>query len=198
MKMMFGLVCSCLLLAPAYGAPPSVRARVALALAAAQPTQPVKAECGCGCGCVNCTCAFPGECGSPFCTCGGMSLRQAALDMAFERAIQENKPVLVWVAMVCPPCEKVMPDYIHVHVTSFRKFTESCVLVGQPDGNGGIKHVVTFLGCPTAAEVSNVLAAKTSSVVSYIPPPIQQMAYSPMRSMPMMMGGGGGGGRGGC
>lgn len=148
--------------------------------------------CPCGCGCTTCACTYPAECGNPSCTCGSKLAAKHALTLeeAADKAIRQNKPLLVWVAEVCPPCEKKMPGYIHVHVAGYSGYqttiAEPSVLVAKPDGQGGLNIVKVLPGIPDVRDVQTALA-----------PPRQVFLPPPPPPMPMFFGGFGGCGGGG-
>lgn len=172
--------------------PADARAAAALALADTKHKRPKPKPCPCGCSCgTACACTFPGQCGDPICTCGSKPKKPLSFAAGYARAIKENKPLLIWVAQVCPPCEKKMPGYIHVHVKEYQGVsdlvTEPSVVVGQPNGQGGLNRVATIYGCP------DDLAAQVQAALS---PPRQVFLLPPPPPMPMFGGGFGGGG--GC
>lgn len=122
------------------------------------------------------------------CPCARLSGRKAlTLAEAIDKAVRQDKPLLVWVREVCPPCEHAMPDYIHVHVSRYEGtndvVTKCGVIVGKPDGQGSIDRLATLPGFPTAEQVAAVLAPKATPTMYYRPAPVMMM--------PMMGFGGG-------
>lgn len=148
--------------------------------------------CPCGCGCRDCQCV-DGDCGGPNCGCPDSKRVMARFYQKCRQAIDENKPLLVWVRVTCVPCEFKMPNYIHAHVIAYEGYsgveTDNCVLVFKPDGLGGMNKVGKLPGIPTPEEVQEALTPKPQ--MAYTPPPM-------MMAPPMMMGGFGGGFGGGC
>ena len=184
--------------------PTNPRVRAALALASIQKPTQAKATtphyacvpgCDCPCG-ENCTCTA-GECG---CACGVSVKRSpgvvewAIYRVQYEKAIKENKPLLIWVGETCPLCENNWPEFIHARLSEYTDGSKGpCVIVGKPDGMGGLNRVATINGIPTLPEVNAAVATHTATaqvVQRFVPmpPPMPMM-------MPMM--GGFGGGRGG-
>lgn len=117
---------------------------------------------------------------------------------AYERALRENKPFLIWVGQVCLPCEQKWSDCIHARVKEYDgpRGTEPgpCVIIGIPDGDG-FRRAGTLQGCPTRADLDRLL-----NLPKQIAPPVIQQALSFKPMIPiggfgggMMMGGGGGG-----
>lgn len=152
-----------------------------------KPRPPRRTHCPCGCSCgAGCACSGAGDCGEPGCTCAAAA-QTKKFNAAKARAIRENKPLLIWVAEVCPPCEAKMPGYVHARVKEYFGITEPCVIVGKPDGQGGLDRVVTIPGIPTPEEVAAALNPPPMMAAPPSPPPMM------MRPL-MMMGGFGGGG----
>lgn len=158
--------------------PDNVRVALALAVAAEPPrVRPARRGCPCGCSCGGaCQCASPGQCGEPDCTCGAAKRpARSSFSAAYHRAIAEGRPLLIWVAEVCPPCEVKMSGYVHAHVQQYDGYsglvTEPCVVVGRPDGMGGLVRVGTLPGIPTPEQVRAILAPRLV--------PIAQPSYRP-------------------
>lgn len=146
-----------------YGAEVDARVRAALALAAVRPPQTKKLDCACG---ASCTCTA-GECGSPNCP----SLRAkkeeapgpiewAVYLVQYNKAVSQNKPFLIWVGEVCRPCEAKWTEFVHAHLTDYDGELGPKVIVGKPDGLGGLSLVARLDGIPTKAQVDAALSLR--------------------------------------
>jgi len=142
---------------------------------------------GCACG-ATCTCTA-GECGDPNCASLKAKAKLSLLDIAMDQAVRENKPLLIWVGVVCLPCEKSMPDYVHCHVERYvgqnDEVTGPAVIVGRPDGQGGLIRVATLDGIPSASQVASVLSSGVQSTPQAQPAAYYQPSLLPLVSPPL-------------
>ena len=197
----------------------TARARVALALAAVQAKPAKNLDCPCG---ATCTCTA-GECGSPNCP----SLRAKktaeapgpiewlAYKLAYSTAVREHKPLLIWVGETCPACEAEWGEYVHARLSEYDGDTTIYrgpgVIIGRPDGMGGMDKIGTLSGIPTKDAVKTLLAPVPKNPYDdnphwpyrSVPQAFLPMMPPPMPMMPMggfggFGGGFGGGGGGGC
>lgn len=168
--------------APRVNIDASVRAAIALANARQSVAKPSakpapKAACPCGCSCTDCLCATGQPCGDPGCICAAK--KGLSLSAALEKAVAYDRPLLIWVREVCPPCEAQMSEYIHVHVEQYQGANDlvdyPAVIVGKPDGQGGITRVATFSGIPSKEQVSEALNPRPRMI--YLPPPPMMMSF---------------------
>lgn len=205
--------------------PAQKRVRVALAL-----SKTSSCPCGASCNCLT------GECGSPDCpSLAKTSVKSpSAIEWArylvkYNLAISQKKPLIIWVGETCPPCEAKWTDFVHAHLSEYdgAKGVEAGpeVIIGKPDGLGGITVAGRIDGIPTKPAIDALLALKSNSrddptwgnVNPYnhnshwpyqslrIAPPMSMLSFRPMMApmMPIMggfggFGGGFGGGGGGC
>ena len=161
-------------------------------------TKAKKASAGCPCG-ASCTCTA-GECGARDCPSpsktGPGPWEWAVYQVQYNRAVRQNKPMLIWLGETCPACEEQWTEFVHTRLSEFdspSRGTEkgpACV-VCKPDGLGGMNRLATLNGIPTRAEVDALVAEGPVSST----PAVQTFRVIPMMR-PMMMGGFGGGG--GC
>lgn len=176
------------------------------------------ATCQCG---PNCTCVS-GECGDPNCptaktahTAGQAPgpLEEALYRIQYQKAISQNKPLLIWVGETCPSCEAAWTEVIHARLSEYDgpsgKIEKGpCVIVGKPDGFGGLTRVATLRGIPSKLEIDNLVVAgfvledqrRVQHAPSWVIPPAAAMRlvmYGGSGGMPTG-GGFGGGGGGSC
>lgn len=162
--------------------------RAALALAQAGQRRPAPAPVpkpqpkeipNCGCDGLDCRCEA-GKCvckSGDRCTidCDCKRKKDLSLSAAIDRAVAENRPLLIWIRQVCVPCQKAMPDCLHVHVTEYqgeRDLVQDCsVIVGRPDGRGGLTRVATIPGCPDDLKQQVQAALAPPRPVFFAPPP---------------------------
>lgn len=176
---------------------------------------PILGSCKCG---VNCPC-HAGECGDLGCpTAHGPKEGIGdvlAYRIGYNRAISQNKPLLVWVGETCPACEAQWTQFVHCRVSKWdSRITDSPIAeydgpgvkILKPDGLGGLTTAGTLDGIPTQLAVTSLLQEKQQAVTQQA---VQQpqLVFRPMPMMPppmpmMPMGGFGGGmmmgGGGGC
>lgn len=165
----------------------------------------------------NCTCTA-GECGDPNCPTvvrsgySTLPTGEAApgdwlmYKIGYNKALNANKPLLVWVGETCVSCESQWTQYVHCRVSMFdssitqnpitNPYTGPGVLVMKPDGNGGMTIVGKLEGIPALSSVQADLQGvqQTQQVQQAFQP-----VFRPMPTMMPMMGGfcGGGGCAGG-
>lgn len=182
-----------------------------------------RSSVGCSCG-ASCTC-IGGECGDPRCpNIDPFSARNAVkrnrgpgpiewviYEAQYNKAIKQNKPLLVWVGETCPSCESTWSQYIHARLSEYDgpKGVETGpeVMICKPDGLGGMNILARLDGIPSKPVVEALLnpsqtqstSTGSNTLSTTIP---QQLVFRPMSmpmmSMPMMgMGGFGMGGFGG-
>lgn len=189
---------------------PEARAKVALAFVS---NSPKARTCDCGGNASICTCG-------PNCDCPGCAINAnvykkapepiewALYRVQYEKAVAQNKPLIIWVGETCPACENRWTNYLHARLTEFGGWSGvpleqgPKVIVAKPDGLGGMNVVGRLEGIPGATAISDLLSHQRQAVQSPI------TCVSPMMCMPVcdpMMGGfsggmmmGGGGGGGGC
>jgi hypothetical protein len=113
------------------------RVRAALALGGASTT-PKSCNCGVGCSCAA------GECGDPACPTHNY-------ETAYHMALQEHKPLCVWINCQQTACEQELTEYRHVHVAEYDGQTSPCCIVAVPDGNGGFDVVSRQDHCSAAS-----------------------------------------------
>lgn len=160
-----------------------------------------KGLCPCGPSC-KCT---EGECGSVNCPSLKKSpgpVEWALYMVQYNKALVDNKPLLVWVGETCPSCERQWTSYIHARLSEYDGTdgvtdTGPEVIIAKPDGLGGMTIAGKLKGIPVLNQVQEILSPKPAfQQQSYCTPTV----YSPppMFMMPMpMMGGFGGFGGGG-
>lgn len=191
MKLFFALCfLLTLLLITTYTSAASLSAKARAAIALSQVSTK-KSDCGCG---GSCACCF-GECGSKHCPSANNREHKFILQAAAAAAFGENKPLLVWIAEACPPCEVKLKDCHHVHVPCYEGNrgleTAPSVLVCYPNTDGGFNVVKRINDCPTDL-VEQVRQALPKPVPAPRAPVFIAPPMSPM--MPVMSGFGGGGG----
>lgn len=133
----------------------------------------------CGCDGPDCRCA-PGKCD---CTpnskcsidCDCKRKKDLSLNAAIDRAIRENKPIVVWVKLSCPPCQAALPDCVHVRVDEDEGgewATQSPGAVIAKLVRGELIVVGTVYGCPTdfAQRVRAIL--NPPRITYYVAPPM--------------------------
>lgn len=171
-------------------------------------SQANRSSVGCSCG-STCTCQG-GECGDPACpTLDPFSIRNsrgrksspgpiewAIYEMQYNKAIKENKPLLIWVGETCPACENSWTQYIHARLSEYdgTKGTEKGpeVMVCKPDGLGGMNVLAHLDGIPSKSAVEAIMSpqqTQTTQIQASIPlnniiP--QQLVFQP--TFPMMGG----------
>lgn len=203
MKYLTAVVLSLILLLPAWAGSPSpeARARATLALAHAQKAvRPLDCACGPDCPCTA------GECGSPNCP----SLKAAPgpiewiiYQTKYNQAVRQNKPLLIWVGVACPPCEQQWAEWIHAHLSEYdgppyesSPYRGPGVIVARPDGMGGMTRTGTLSGVPLQSEVQALLGLRKAAPLTFAPPVMPMMPMMGGFGGGMMMGGGGCGGGG--
>jgi len=153
----------------------------------------------CGCNGPDCRCQS-GKCDCDLdngrcsidCNCTQVSHKKPlTLNTAVDLALIENKPLCVWVAEVCVPCEKKLTNCLHVHVKEYERMNgivvkDPCVIVAKPN-NGAVFISGTVPGCPDDLPVQ---VQRILNPPAFIPQP-QYFAPPPMFF-------GFSGGRGGC
>lgn len=88
---------------------------------------------------------------------------------AYQRAVSERKPLLVWVGVRCLKCEKEMNWAVHVSLDVFQSESTARVVVGKFDGEG-ISRARTFYKVPTSQEVLEALNGPPRAQQFYQPP----------------------------
>lgn len=196
-----------LICVPQLYADSATQARVKAALAIAK----TKAKAGCGCD--PCTCVA-GECGSPNCLSltrvtrskyptlkeNPGPIEDAAYLIQYNKAIQQNKPLLIWVGETCPSYEQQWTEFVHARLSEYdgkqgAEFGPE-VIVGKPDGLGGMDLLSRLNGIPTKNAVDAVVAlAKPAEYTNpyktnpHWPYQSVQPMFQPMPMMMPMMGG---------
>ena len=149
---------------------------------------PPAGACVCAGGCA----CLVGECGAAGCPAAGQVQRRA-LPFAAARlaAIEENKPLLIWVGQSRPVIEALWPQYVHTEEGTYPRAYNPGVVVGKPDGLGGLDRAGDLPGLPSRQQVQSV-------VDGYTPPaPLWQQGTTatwlgfPPRLMPGPSWGGG-------
>lgn len=83
--------------------------------------------------------------------------RKLTYDEAYAQAIASGKPLVCWVGngdVVCPACVKTMQDEaIHCLVPSLPGIPAKAIVVGMPDGRGGLTRTATITEWITGSEV---------------------------------------------
>ncbi len=81
---------------------------------------------------------------------------------ALEKARREDKPFLVWVGGVCPPCVKSMPWAVHVVLDSLERDPSQRVVLGRSDAAGVMRRIKTWSNhFPSSEEVEAALVSRT-------------------------------------
>lgn len=167
---------------------------------------PLLCTCGPACGCANCPLHNP-KVKSPG------PLEWAIYQAEHNRAVAQNKPLIIWVGETSPICEQRWSQYLHARLSEYDGQGWSTngpeVIVARPDGFGGMTLAGRLDGIPLLSQVQAALSGQRKEVqaqpnffpASTVPimPQYQPMSFMP--AMPMMggFGGGfGGGGGGGC
>jgi len=181
--------------------PADARTRAALALAHLNPVKKEQADCGCG-GVLPCSCG-------PNCQCGFVGKKDPrpiewlVYEVQYNKALTQNKPLLVWVAETCPPCESKWTEFIHAHLSDYTpqgglSYHGPGVVVARPNGDGmGMTVTAKIDGIPTQASVD--AAANISRQVFRVLPQVSYVQTPQVTFMPMASGCAGGNcGVGGC
>lgn len=98
-------------------------------------------------------------------------------EIAYNKALNENKPLLIWVNLVCPKCEKEMSWAVHAHLNELGSDPSSRVLLGMRDKKGVLVSVKIFFHIPTVKEVTDAVLAFNKA--EYQSPPQTRQYYSP-------------------
>lgn len=160
---------------------PSLKGRAAV---------PTGQHCTCpSCGCSRCLCVADGKC---ICPCCGVQNQPAApapstFKLLFDRAMTEDRPLVMWIAEVCPPCEAKMRGYVHAHLEDYEGDATPRVIVGRPNDKGGMDRLATFPGIPDTEQIK----AAARGTPTPAPAPAQPVPVSFFRPAPMPMFGGG-------
>lgn len=89
---------------------------------------------------------------------------------AYQSAVREGRTLYVWVGYKCPSSANQLSEAVHVFVDSFRGSTVQRVVVGVPDGVGGLDRVGEVLAPDCcAAELERV--ARRVPLVARSPQP---------------------------
>lgn len=197
------VVCATFCTESVYGsdAKTDARIRVALALTNAGKVQ-TQTHCYCGgdpsvCTCTDCQCLNGQSC---LAAKSSGPLEYAIYLAAYDSALRQNKPLLIWVGETCPACENRWTEYVHARLSQFGGWGTTPieqgpeVIVAKPDGLGGMDLTGRFQGIPTKASVEGLLNPVRQGILSRpLSAPAMMLMMQEFGGGGMAMGSGGGG-----
>lgn len=130
--------------------------------------------------------------------------------LAYERAVGQNRPLIIWVGETCPSCEASWPEYVHARLSEYdgppyetTPYRGPGVILAKPDGLGGMDRLGTLSGVPSRDQVKALLYPAPAPAIQdsfgdyHLGTRAAGVAAPFFLPMPMMGGGCGGGGCGG-